>query len=1035
MPWQPREFKLTPQQQQAVDHIAGPILAVAGAGTGKTTVLACRVVRLIEDRLADPREILAVTYTRNSARDLLKRIARLWKGADDPATVAQVADTGLKVGTFHSYCYSLLSHAGRRFELIDDKDLDVLLRRRIADLKLQYYIKAATPGEFLQGLTGFFKRCHDELRTPDDYEAYVAKLESKQIPLPRVGHSKQAGSMSDHEVLGRCHEIARVFRYAEHLLASENLGTYSHVITRAIALLRDRTNATHLQHAQQGARFVLIDEFQDSNVAQIELTRLLVAEQANVFAVGDPDQAIYRFRGATAGAFDHFLKTFGTGRVKRVTMSENRRSTDVILKSAYSVIARNPEITSVELPGGERWMRAPLEHARTKPEPAPVSPVQVKAWEQAEGEAAFVAQEIIHMHDSGRPWRDFAVLYRSHSNRNALVEQLMQLDVPFTVEGIDLLEIAEVRDLLAALRAIESGDSVGLLRVAALPRFRVEGEAVRAALAAAGEDANLEAVLDKVPGGSDVITALAEARYDIQRLQNKALTACGLAQKHFGIASSGEIEGFTQFVENWGRKPRQVSGDGTLREFLEYLDYFIDANGTIVDPDTDEEGTPATLQMEYGRPTKARQQEDAVQLLTVHAAKGLEFPVVFLLRVGSSSLPTNYREDLVEFPTELRDKDTRIEGAPKDVHAQEERRLFYVAITRAEDQLILAGKKGRGKSNPIPSGYLRDLVTAGAKSLNGCVEFGLIPSGEVVSTIHAGTQPMSRIAEWVNLPPLPQTLNRSLSASAIESYERCPLSYKLGIEWNLPEEPAANMQFGSAMHAALFAWFDAVRKQRPMSVDELTNYFLDEFRKAKIEDPVQRELYERDGCEQLRTFVASPAATPQGRVALLEHRFKCEIAGTRVIGRIDRVDEDSDGYVIVDYKTGNPKSQPTADDSLQLSVYALAMGAGKPVKALILQNLEDNTTVQSTRSRENLLETEAKIAKVAAGIAAGEFQAHIGRHCTWCAYRTICPETEVTVPSSVGETVATNSGDADCAEERGPAQKVRGRLRVPWFTV
>ncbi len=415
MSWQPREFTLTPQQKVAVDHVEGPILAVAGAGTGKTTVLACRAVRLIEDKLANPKEILAVTYTRNSARDLLKRIARLWKGSDEPASVAEVANSGLKVGTFHAYCYALLNQFGQRFELIDDKDLCVLLRRRIADLKLEYYIKAAAPGEFLEGLTGFFKRCHDELRTPDDYDAYVAKLESGQISLPRVGRSKDAEMMSDEEVLGRCREIARVFRYVEEMLASENLGTYGHVISRAIALLRDPHNSANLERARRGARFVLIDEFQDSNIAQIELTRLLAGEKANVFAVGDPDQAIYRFRGATAGAFDHFLKTFGTDRVMRVTMSDNRRSTETILKSAYSVIARNPEITSVELPGGERWKRAPLLHARTKREPDPVSPVQVRAWEHVDGEAAFVAKEIARMHDSGRPWRDFAVLYRNHS--------------------------------------------------------------------------------------------------------------------------------------------------------------------------------------------------------------------------------------------------------------------------------------------------------------------------------------------------------------------------------------------------------------------------------------------------------------------------------------------------------------------------------------------------------------------------------------------------------------------------------------------
>ncbi len=162
MSWKPGKFELTPDQRKAVDHDEGPILVVAGAGTGKTTVLASRVVRLIQDKLADPREILAVTYTRNSAHDLMKRIARLWKGSDDAASLAQVSESGLKVGTFHAYCFKLLRDAGQRFDLIDDIDLYVLLRRRQEDLKLQYYVKAATPGQFLDGLGDFFERCHDE---------------------------------------------------------------------------------------------------------------------------------------------------------------------------------------------------------------------------------------------------------------------------------------------------------------------------------------------------------------------------------------------------------------------------------------------------------------------------------------------------------------------------------------------------------------------------------------------------------------------------------------------------------------------------------------------------------------------------------------------------------------------------------------------------------------------------------------------------------------------------------------------------------
>jgi len=183
----------------------------------------------------------------------------------------------------------------------------------------------------------------------------------------------------------------------------------------------------------------------------------------------------------------------------------------------------------------------------------------------------------------------------------------------------------------------------------------------------------------------------------------------------------------------------------------------------------------------------------------------------------------------------------------------------------------------------------------------------------------------------------------------------------------------------------------------------VVSYFLEEFGKAKIDDPTQRRLYERDGDLQLRRFLASPAAIPHGRVVLVEHKFATELAGTRVGGRIDRVDEDDDGYVIVDYKTGRPKQQDVADKSLQLSTYALAMSAKKPVKLLIFQNLEDNSTVCTTRPVEALREAETRIVTVAEGIARGNFDATPGTHCAWCGYRTVCPEMEVSLPSRNGK--------------------------------
>ena len=219
-------------------------------------------------------------------------------------------------------------------------------------------------------------------------------------------------------MLERCREIARVFRYVEDLLKQEGLGTFGHIITRAVDLLSRRQSV--LQRAQKHARFILIDEFQDSNVAQIQLARLLGGDEANVFAVGDPDQAIYRFRGATSGAFDQFLRTFGPGRVKGVTLSKNRRSTPPILRCAYQAIACNPQIASLELRDGG-WPREPLGCARLEDDPtlAHASPVQAVVYNGFEREAVFVADTIEGMREQRPSMKlsDIAVLYRTHFHR------------------------------------------------------------------------------------------------------------------------------------------------------------------------------------------------------------------------------------------------------------------------------------------------------------------------------------------------------------------------------------------------------------------------------------------------------------------------------------------------------------------------------------------------------------------------------------------------------------------------------------------
>ena len=1002
------DFLSDPDQQRAIEHVHGPMLVVAGAGTGKTTVLARRIAHLIQSGAARPNEVLAVTYTRNSAADLIERVAALLYPKQQPSLYAiidrqqaakRLLRDGLQAHTFHGYCYKLLHDAGATFQLFDDKDLFVFLRRRIGEMQLQHYIKAAAPGRFLEDLLKFFSSCHDELRTPDDYDAYVTRLERRELPLPRMAKRKDAELMSDDEVLARCREVARAFRYCEELLKQEGLGTFGHIMTRAVDLLARRKLV--LERAQRHARFILIDEFQDSNLAQIRLASLLAGADANVFAVGDPDQAIYQFRGATSGAFDQFLQTFGPERIARVTMKANRRSTQAILRCAYQAIQCNPAIVSLD----SSTRREPLSCERLKREPALATalPVQAVAHCGPEQEACFIADQIADLRRNAPelPWKHIAVLYRNHFHRDEIVAELTRRDIPVRVKGADLFQTPELRDAMAALRILDSSHPIALFRVAALDRFQVEAESFRAELALCGDGGSAEAALEKVPGGLEVVEAIRAARNDLIAAGNALSVALDIAQRAFTLPDSMPLRRLRDFARRWTAKPKQICGAGTLHEFLDYVTAFREAKGSLLE-EPDEDDPVAALEPADLRDASG---DDAVQLMTVHAAKGLEFPCVFVIRVARGSFPVSHKEALVEFPAQLRSGGFSDADA-KTRHGQEERRLFYVAMTRAMDKLYLCGKAGsQNKQAAPPTPYMRELVSAAATALRGAIDWRALSPETHVARLHAAAEPIPMVSQWTRIPPRDDVRLLELSASAVQSYQHCPLAYKLRYDWRLPEDASAAPQFGNAMHLALKAYFDGVRAGRPPDEQTVIACFFDEFAKASIAEPLQRELYEGMGREQLAAFLRSELARPTGKVLHTEKRFTVEIAGLRVRGRLDRIDALADGTVaVIDYKTGRAKTQDEADESLQLSIYAMAaQSLGHTASTLAFINLENGTAVECHRSPEQLREAEREIATIAAQIAAGEFEPKPNSFCSRCSYHSICPAQEEPLPRPATE--------------------------------
>src|SRR5437588_4548716 len=410
----PAPFIPDDPQRQAIEHVHGPMLVVAGAGTGKTSVLTNRIARLVEGGHALSEEILALTYTRNAAAEMRERVRGLLGGRS------------IRAATFHDFCNDMLARTDRKFGVLDDADLWIYLRRRIRELRLEYFVRAANVGQFLKDLLEFLSRCHDELVTPERYAAYVEQLERGELTIPRVAKSKS--QLSDAEVLGRCQEIARVFATTERWLLEDNLGTFSHMITRAYALLESNPDLLAVERSK--TRFILVDEFQDANFAQVKILAALAGQNGNIFAVGDPDQAIYHFRGASSAAFELFRRQFPADRL--VVLGNNWRSTTPILRSAFALIDKNPPVFARNPDTAIAYRRTPLQSAREEKaakEGAAFAntPVAVVSFAGRDAEGPDVVGVIRELRSKLRcKWSDFGVLYRSHSHRDDVVRGLAE---------------------------------------------------------------------------------------------------------------------------------------------------------------------------------------------------------------------------------------------------------------------------------------------------------------------------------------------------------------------------------------------------------------------------------------------------------------------------------------------------------------------------------------------------------------------------------------------------------------------------------
>jgi DNA helicase-2/ATP-dependent DNA helicase PcrA len=971
-------LKLNAAQKRAITHGEGPLLVIAGAGTGKTRVITERIRHLLEsDSSLSGENILGLTFTDKAAAEMKSRVVK--------AAGERAKNVTLK--TFHAFCESLLKDVDSDHIMLDTVDHWILLRRNLNRLQLDRYRRLAEPGQFLSDFIEFFSRCQDELVSSADYQRYAEQLAAELEAERAQFDSDTLGERE--ETVAREREIARAYKASEELLREKKRSSFGSLITGAVELLeRDAALRATLQNRY---RYILVDEFQDTNIAQLRLLELLVNESKNIFAVGDNDQAIYRFRGASFGSFKLFLERFAGWREGedstpfRVTLTENYRSTPNILRVASQVIGMNT--VSADFP------KKVLTTNRAEGEK-----IRIVELAEIEDEALWVAKEIERIHRAGRRWRDFAVLYRAHNHRDALVTELSQRKIPFVISRLSILEHPLVKDLIAYLRLIARPyDDIAAARVLAAPAWRLTPtDLVRYAERSRksrkkiyDELQSKQASLPFEPAASDLtelLNFLSEQRKSMPRRTAAEILADLLEWLEIYARASEQdrayVKRLPEFVKAWEPK----SETRGLPEFVEYLEYFDQAGGTI----SLDEDVPG----------------DAVQLMTVHGAKGLEFSHVFVLRVNKNKFPQPERSHVFEFPARLMK-----EGAPEEhFHHQEERRLYYVALTRAQDRLTITSLAERkAKVPPFIEDILMDPGIKRRDVLQLAPKVAPVPAaatddkgaGIMQNPLFAppGGLPkiFSRIADWAETfhPPSPEPLQ--LHPSAVQSYRSCPQRYLFSSLWSLQEGPKATLTFGRVIHATIRRMMAEFKKGNRLPFDEVQRIFEAEWSAVGFEDDYQEGEYKKDGLEQLRVFHQTVLEQPL-LVLELEKSFELPVENNVILkGRIDQVNSLGRSDVeIVDYKTGKAKKDADAKKDLQLSIYAIAtkeIFEWNPVR-LVFHYLQDNQRQETARDAKQLDQALRVVQETAADIRAGEFSAKPGFICRNCAYKPICPAHE-----------------------------------------
>jgi len=970
---------LNKEQEKSVKHGKGPLLVIAGAGTGKTRVITERIKYLILEKGIKPSEILALTFTEKAAQEMEERV--------DRALPMGYIETW--ISTFHSFCERVLREEAiyigldPGYRIISEAESYYLVKRNLSKFKLKYFKPLGNPTKFISGMLTHFSRLKDEDVSPQSYKNFVENPRTRtpkesKLPLGQVS-SVRGKQKYEKEELEKLEELTHAYQVYEELKVKNSVMDYADLIANTLKLFRKRPSV--LEKYQDKFKYILVDEFQDTNYAQNELVLLLAADDQNITVVADDDQSIYRWRGASVYNVLDFKKHYP--KAKTITLTKNYRSGKNILDNAYRLIRFNdPDRLEVRIGVDKK-----LVPQRTKVE----DKIYFLHAGRVEDEAEAVIKEIRFLKKSKNyNYEDIAILVRANNHSEPFVRALSRHGVPYQFLGPwQLYYQPEIKDLLAYLKVLVNfEDNVSFYRLLNAPflSFNSRDLAGIVNVSRKGTLSFFESVEKK-----GVIKNLSEETYEKSKKLIKIIhnhlkllprESAGQILYYFicefgylktlsdpkNIFEQRRVQNISRFFDRL-RSFDLTTEDSSIFAFLDYLDLVF-----------------ATRESTYAAKLEWLE-VDAVNILTVHSAKGLEFPIVFMGNLVNLRFPTVKWGEQIPLPEALIKEPLPV----GDPHTQEERRLFYVGMTRAMDRLYFTAADFYGNSKRVKkvSLFVREAL------------------GENLEKFKEEIVEEPTLFDWAKIESSPKSLESSegkvtrapvdyLSYSQISTFKVCPLQYKFKYILKIPVPPGAAAAYGNSMHTTLRKFYRGLVRGEKRGLDNLLRIFEESWISEGYDSKSLEKERKRQGREALEILYKNfydPKIMPK----MIEQPFKIRVGDIWVKGYIDRIDEFEDGNIeVIDYKTGRVPDEKKLAKDLQLTVYAMAVASphflGKNPKDIKLSfyHFEDHKKRSTKRTKEDLKAAEEEILETVKNIQESDFAPSVGMLCKYCNFQMLC---------------------------------------------